>query len=249
MFLTGWLVSMIYQSFAQIYDHLMDTDLYNQWVDYTTKHVEAGSSVLELGCGAGHVGIALQKCGYHMTGLDLSEDMLTLAREHQDESGVHFLLLQGDMTDLSDYPLYDAIICYCDSLCYLRSKDQFLQAFQQVHNHLNDGGRFLFDVHTPYKISQFDNFSYHAESEKTIFLWDSFLGEHEYSVEHHLCILQRMPSGQYERFDEFHQQMTFCSDDYISMLNQAGFSNVSLMGEFGQDLSPECERWFFEAVK
>ncbi len=50
---------MIYTSFAQVYDTLMDDTLYTQWRDYVQARVPAGSHVLELAGGSGSLAVLL----------------------------------------------------------------------------------------------------------------------------------------------------------------------------------------------
>lgn len=42
-------------------------------------------TVAELGCGTGSLTIPLAEAGYHMTGIDLSSDMLAVARQKMEE--------------------------------------------------------------------------------------------------------------------------------------------------------------------
>lgn len=54
--------------------------------------------VCDLACGTGNITIPLAKRGYDMTGVDISEDMLNIAREKAD--GLDILFLHQSMTDL-----------------------------------------------------------------------------------------------------------------------------------------------------
>src|SRR5699024_5560233 len=108
---------MAYGIFANVYDQLMDDDLFKKWFSYTEKYVpHPKASILELGCGNGQLGILLKQAGYDITGLDLSAEMLSLAKQRQEEAGVSFPLFQVDMRDLSSFGRYDAIISFCDTL-------------------------------------------------------------------------------------------------------------------------------------
>ncbi len=165
---------MSYNWFAKVYDQLMDDTLYDKWLDYTVKNVPTDKSLLELGCGTGILGIMLKEKGYPITGLDLSEEMLSLAYDRQLQSDVVFPLIQRDMMDLSDLPEYDSVVCYSDALCYMQDKEALLKVFKEVHSVLSAEGVFLFDVHAPAQIDVFMDTSYHAEVDTIVFLWDSY---------------------------------------------------------------------------
>ena len=71
----------MYDEFAKIYDSLMTEVDYDQWADYLFRHLLNGKrdtkKILEFGCGTGSITTRLARKGYAMTGVDLSEEMLT----------------------------------------------------------------------------------------------------------------------------------------------------------------------------
>lgn len=240
---------MTYGVFAQVYNELMDDEIFLKWRDYTEKHLPKGSSILELGCGNGQLGILLKKAGYAIEGLDLSEEMLSLAQVRQEEAGVQFPLIQGDMRNLEGFGLYDAIISFCDSLCYLPKTADFKRTFQEAYEHLTEEGVFLFDVFTTEHIESLDGYSYHDEMPGILFVWDSFHGEPEHSIEHDLSFFIEQEDGSYVREMELHQERTYPIDTYLSMLKEAGFTNIEVNADFDQVVTGENIRWFFKAQK
>ena len=76
-----------YTGFAQVYDLFMDNVPYDEWCAYICetlkKHGIADGPVLDLGCGTGELTRRLAACGYDMTGVDVSVDMLQKAMEKQ----------------------------------------------------------------------------------------------------------------------------------------------------------------------
>ena len=63
------------------------------WLDQVEKY---GEPVLELGCGTGRITLPLTEKGIAITGLDISEPMLSLARKKAEE--------RGGTTDLAEFP-------------------------------------------------------------------------------------------------------------------------------------------------
>ena len=76
-----------YSAFAYVYDELMDNVPYDAWAEYLIGLLkENGVSeglVCELGCGTGQMTRRLSAAGYDMIGIDLSEEMLDVAREQE----------------------------------------------------------------------------------------------------------------------------------------------------------------------
>ena len=70
--------------FSAVYDRLQDAD-YDRFADFYKKVFEKFNKkpelVLDLGCGTGSVTLRLSKMGYDMIGIDLSCEMLDIARK------------------------------------------------------------------------------------------------------------------------------------------------------------------------
>ena len=99
-----------YTDFAYIYDSLMHKDIdYEKWADYIENlfimYDINPDLVCDLACGTGNITIPLAKRGYDMTGVDISEDMLNIAREKAD--GLDILFLNQSMTDLDLFGTID----------------------------------------------------------------------------------------------------------------------------------------------
>ena len=137
---------MIYQTLAPFYDLLVKDDEATQmWVDFTQTYAK-GTNILELACGSGEITIALAKLGYSMYGTDLSQEMIDEAQEKEGSE-----LVQWEALDMVQLPLdkkYNSILCYCDSLNYVVQNQDVLTVFEKVYACLEDGGVFLFDIHS-----------------------------------------------------------------------------------------------------
>lgn len=243
---------MNYQTFARIYDSVMDETLYDLWFDFTKRNGGNNpQTILELACGTGDLALRFAKNGYQVTGLDLSEEMLAMAFDRSIEENVAVNFLQGDMRDLSDIGTFDLVTCYSDSLCYLENPQDLKQTFASVYNVLNAGGRFLFDVHSIYQVTEkFKDYSFHEQGEDFAFLWDSFQGEVPNSVEHELTFFVEEAPEVFRRYDELHKERTYPLEDFKKYLAEVGFSKVKVCGDFTDD-TPQAEtlRWFFIAEK
>ncbi|MFW3652754.1 class I SAM-dependent DNA methyltransferase [Vagococcus fluvialis] len=241
-----------YETFAKIYDEVMDENLYLDWLDFTCRHLhKKQQNLLELACGTGILSVELANLGFNVTGLDLSEEMIELAqkRTSSDDQGLSFVA--GNMLSLTDKNKYDAVTCYSDSLCYMKNESEVAQVFAGVYESLKEKGTFLFDVHSTYKIEEgFAEYSYHYQTDDFAFLWESYPGDEEYSIEHFLTFFVSDKQGKFERFDELHEERTYDLTTYKNLLKQAGFTSVDVFADF-EDHQPdeESKRWFFVCKK
>ncbi len=243
---------MNYETFAAVYDAIMDDSLYDLWEDFTLRHLPNDTkTILELACGTGDLAIRLKQKGFDVTGLDLSQEMLTMADAKAFQEGAELQWVQGDMRDLKGIGEFDSVTCYSDSLCYLKSEPDMQQTFDEVYQVLAENGLFLFDVHSVYQVEEgFKEYSFHDQTEDFAFLWDSYPGEEEYSVEHFLTFFVKEEEDTFIRKDELHQERTYPVKDYLRMLENAGFSKVEVYSDF-TDEKPheETKRLFFVAYK
>lgn len=242
---------MAYETFAFVYDEVMDTSLYQRWLDFTKRHIESDTKrILELACGTGALAVAFAKEGYEVTGLDLSEEMLMVASERAFEEEVAVQFVAGNMLDLSEVGNYPVITCYSDSLCYMANRQEVQQVFDEVYQALEEDGIFLFDVHSTYQIDEvFPDYSYHYQTDDFAFLWESYAGEKAHSIEHFLTFF--VQEGElFRRIDELHQERTYPLADYLMMLESAGFSSVEPYADFiDSEPNEKSRRWFFVAKK
>jgi cyclopropane fatty-acyl-phospholipid synthase-like methyltransferase len=245
---------MSYNNFSYVYDQLMSDAPYDQWVDYTIKTIARhgnGNHLLDVGCGTGTLALLLIKEGFTVTGVDLSEEMLTVAQQKASEQGVSLPLFQLDMTVLQGLGEYDVVTVFCDALNYLPSEKDVKNTFRAIYEHLAQDGLFLFDVHSVHKIETvFQGQTFAGNEENASFIWHCDEGEYPASVEHDLSFFVREQDGRYRRFDESHLQRTFAVGTYRTWLAEAGFQIVKVSADFSDNPPNESsERIFFSAKK
>ncbi|CAM3943692.1 class I SAM-dependent DNA methyltransferase [Lederbergia lenta] len=247
---------MSYERLAYVYDTLMANVPYEKWLHFfkeeKQRHQVHGNRVLDLACGTGEMSVQLAKEGLTVTGVDLSSDMLMVAQEKAEQAKVTINLFQQDMSALEGLDTFDVITVFCDSLNYLQTPEDTKNTFSHAHRHLDENGLFLFDVHSTYQMDyRYVNETFTLNEEKIAYIWDSFVGEHEYSVEHELSFfVLEEESGLYERFEELHKQRTYSINDYTLWLDEAGFTVLSVTADFtNQPPTETSERIFFTCKK
>lgn len=98
---------------------------------------------LDVMCGVARLGRALATRGFSVDGLDVSADMLALARDGGVPDGLS--LRQGDMRALDDAGVYDGAWCFGNSWGYLDHKDT-LGFVAALHRALKPGARFIIET-------------------------------------------------------------------------------------------------------
>lgn len=247
---------MTYHNFAAVYDELMVHAPYDKWTTFTKHVIERYQldvdHIVDLGCGTGEITLRLAKMGYRMTGVDLSESMLTVAANKANVKNITVNWLQQDIRTLTGFSNEKLIISYCDVINYLEKKQQLKETFQRIHNSLATGGLFVFDVHSKQYMNEFlidETFTYVAED--IAYIWDCERGKHENEMIHYLTFFVK-DMDQYERFDEVHTQTVYSINTYETTLKSVGFNDVHVFTNYSlkNEKEPEnSERIFIIARK
>lgn len=222
-----------YESFARVYDELMDNVPYEDWakfyVNLLKKYGATEGLVCELGCGTGNMTELLAKAGYDMIGIDNSEEMLLIAREKaatgsermQQSEGILYLL--QDMREFELYGTVRACVSVCDCVNYVLDEEELTGVFRLVNNYLDPKGVFVFDFNTTYKYSEVIGETVIAENrEDCSFIWENFYDEEEQINEYDLTIFVRQDDDKYEKFAETHFQRGYTLLQMKDMLSRAG---------------------------
>ena len=143
----------MYDLFALYYDDLTDNVDYEAGSDYISgflkeSGVNEGAKVIDLACGTGTLSLLLKNKGYDVIGVDMSEEMLTVA-DRKACGSIPFI--KAKMQDLVMPDPADACVCCLDSINHLTDIEEVKKTFSSVYGCLKKDGIFIFDVNTIYK--------------------------------------------------------------------------------------------------
>jgi 2-polyprenyl-3-methyl-5-hydroxy-6-metoxy-1,4-benzoquinol methylase len=222
---------------------------YDFWHEQILKRIGAYRSetkkILELACGTGTMAISLSKSGFITEGLDLSEDMLTIASSKASMEKQKIKFYNQNMIDFETRKQYDVILCLCDGMNYLSDEEQFLSAVNQVRKHLLPGGLFIFDLSTIYKLSQVIGNSTFAETfEHSAYIWENEYDEESNQL-NFLLTLFVDDGSMYKRIEEYHQQRAYQIEE-IKKNIEADFEILELIdGDSFEALEKTSQRMCF----
>lgn len=132
---------------AQHYDLVMGAYASGEQLDFYRRQAACyGEPVLELACGSGRLTIPLAREGVNITGLDISEEMLHLAKRKASQSRLRMRFLQGDIRSFDLGEKFRFIFIPAQSLSHLHRREEIEDCFSCVRRHLAGDGRFLIEV-------------------------------------------------------------------------------------------------------
>ena len=260
-----------YTDFAQVYDIFMDDTPYEEWCafllsllqKYEIKEqvtdenlMQEQNSILDLGCGTGTLTELMAAKGYDMIGIDHSQEMLQIAMDKRERSGLDILYLLQDMRAFELYGTVGAVISVCDSLNYLLSEEDLLKVFGLVHNYLYPNGLFVFDFNTVYKYECVIGDATIAENrEDCSFIWENYYHAKEEINEYDLTIFVKNKSGDvgrelFSRFQETHYQRGYRLSQMQELIARAGLIFLAAYdADTHGEVTAESERIYVVARK
>ena len=110
------------------------------------SQIPAGSTVLDVCCGSGHVTKELVARGYKVTGIDASAALIARARADLPDVDLRV----QDARNIQLENRYQAALSTFDSLNHILCLDALRQVFTGVRRVLEPGGMFVFDMNLEY---------------------------------------------------------------------------------------------------
>ncbi len=237
----------MYNDFANIYDLVMRDTPYDEWVTYYQSVFEKFNKqprlILDMGCGTGNITCRMAKAGYDMIGLDASIEMLSKAREKNQD----ILYLNMDMQNFELYGTVDAIVSALDCINYIT--EDIENVFSLVYNYLNPGGLFIFDINSAYKLRNIlGNETIVCDEEDIFYVWENELEED--MCHFYITFFVRDASGVYRRCDEFQTQRVYTMEVLENAAKAAGLKVLGVYDNLSFDApKKESERIFFVLSK
>jgi SAM-dependent methyltransferase len=119
-------------------------------IPFYERQVERyGQPVLELACGTGRITIPLARKGIDITGLDVSEPMLSQARRQATAQAVPVDWVLSDCRKFQLNKHFRLIFIPINSITHLHLREDLEAFLSRVKEHLHTEGRFIIDLFNP----------------------------------------------------------------------------------------------------
>lgn len=223
-----------YEALAASYDRLTNDVDYEATVDFYMEILRREGvqprTAVDLACGTGSVTAILARRGLQVTGVDLSEEMLTVAAMKTQSLSPRPWFTCQNLRDLRLPRGVDLAVCALDSLDYITEPEDCRAAIARVYKALNPGGVFIFDVNTPEKLRAMDGQIFLDEDENVYCVWRG-----EFDAESNICsygmdLFQREGEMWRRSFEE-HREYAYSAQQLTEYLRQAGFSHIAVYGD------------------
>jgi SAM-dependent methyltransferase len=142
----SWYRKSFGQDYLRIYSHRDEQEAVRQCnFAVAALGLGPGDRVLDLGCGYGRHALLLAKSGLQVTGLDLSEQLLSIARENSAKLGLNINYILGDMRNIPYQDHFDAVLSFFTSFGYFDDEEENGQVIKSASTALKQSGNLFLD--------------------------------------------------------------------------------------------------------
>jgi SAM-dependent methyltransferase len=141
------------QRWAPFYDSIYE-DIDDATIGFLKALSGTPPRALELAIGSGRVAMPLTEAGVSVTGIDISEEMVSLLRAKP--GGEKIPVVLGDFADVDVDQTYPLVYLPFNTLFALLDQARQVGCFQNVAQALEPGGRFVLDTFVP-DLSRYDH--------------------------------------------------------------------------------------------
>ncbi len=225
-----------YNRFASCYDLLTQNIDYKKRAEYFDKIIKqnkvSGKILVDLACGTGTLSECFEDLGYDVVGVDISEQMLSVAMDKKFNKQSNIIYLNQSMQELDLFGTIDIAVCALDSINHLTKPEDVISAFLRVSLFLSEDGIFIFDVNSVYK-------------QKEVLSDNTFV----YDCEDVYCVWQNTPkenniteisldffeyddkTNSYYRYKESFCERAYTHEEILSFMETAGLELIALYGD------------------
>ncbi len=220
-----------YQVLSQYYDVLFPAN--HIQINFIEKYSQPATRILDLAAGTGNQAILLAKKGYDVTAIDSSEQMIAIMKEKVQEEQVSLQCIRLDMEKIQELMIsaYDSIICIGNSIVHLNSVEEIRQMVTDIFKLLESDGTFIV------QIVNYDRILEQNIKELPLIKRDegiTFQRTYEFLDEkiQFSGVLTVEQNGKKEQFLNTVELYPLQSFQLVSVLQEAGFSEITLFGDF-----------------
>jgi len=233
-----------YSILAKYYDSLMKDFNYDAYLDFIKGYVK-GEGV-DLCCGTGEMTIRLAKQKCKMIGMDLSQDMLNVARDKSRKSFQNIIYIQASLQEFDLPHKVDFVTCVCDGFNYVNDSD-LEKSINNISKKLKPNGYLIFDISSQYKLEKvLGNNTFCEDTNKATYIWSNKLENDKVNMQ--VSFFEKIKGDTYKRIDDNQTQFVHSLEAIKNILNK-DYEYFVFDGTTFKDVKDDSQRLLFIAKR
>ena len=234
--------SMYSEVFCKVYNELgwnYYPEIFGeQLLLWLRQHGVLPRNAVDLACGTGILCEILHKNGIKVSGMDLSDGMIAIARQRNPE--ISYTV--ADMLTFCPEVRYDLVTCTGDALNHIAKLSDIGRIFRNVYAYTSPGGYFIFDILNENEVSTSEPFE--MEFSDTVRVWFQMTRPEEQQVNLKIRVFENGIQSFEENIREtIHDPAAVCD-----LLQECGFEVVKCADHLADD-GNSGTTWFVIARK
>jgi ubiquinone/menaquinone biosynthesis C-methylase UbiE len=240
----------MYDKFASDYDRFvnwqnrlsLEIPLLERLIQKQNVGNKSPIKILDSACGTGMHVLALAKAGYDIVGADISQEMITRARQNAKEAQMTLTFEPigfGSLSTFFSEADFDVILCLGNSLPHLIKQTDVTAALTDFHSSLRPGGMLIiqnrnFDE-VMHKQNRWMEPQVHQEGE-THWIFNRFYDFNpDGTIRFNIVNLKRTADGTWQPTVLSTLLSPMLQTELTSALTQAGFTDIHTYGSLGAE--------------
>ena len=134
------------QEYLNVYQHRNESDAEDHIkLILGNVKIPSGAKILDMACGAGRHAIILARKNFHLTAVDLSENLISIAEQSAQNENLKINFVQSDIRKYETKDKFDLIINLFTSFGYFESDEENFAVLQKAYHLLVENGFFVLD--------------------------------------------------------------------------------------------------------
>ncbi len=185
-------------------------------------------TAIDLACGSGLHTIVLNKLGVTTTGIDISSEMLELARKNASQYGIHADFISQSMEELNVSQPADALLCLGNSIPHLQNESALKNVLKRAKDSIRSGGWLVLQILNYSKILEKQEriIAVHETDNKTFIRFYDFMESH---LQFNILLIEKTGNNLTHTLNST-QLQPFTHNTLIKNLDQTGFTNIEIFG-------------------
>jgi len=244
---------VMYFNLAKYYDmtrRFRDYHEESEFVDATIKrYIPGANPVLDVCCGTGSHAILLAEKGYEIVGVDLSEEMLTIAKQKFECAGLSAKFTHADARELEFDTEFEVTYCLGGSFMLLTTYKDINCCLAGVRRALKPGGIFIFSVDNGWDMLDVRTRKFVSEEGEAKIVWlESGYIDRMKRVKHLDWTWIIEDCGNVSIESGIEEPRIFFHDELQMLMTNAGFEITTIFGDRSVDVPFQADSEYIVIV-